>query len=258
MWGASVPITSYRITSAGDTPGNDPKSWTFQGCTGGCTAGADAGWVTLDSRSGETFASRLLSKSYAFSNATAYSQYRLRVTANAGGSNVQLREVQMFDGGGAVVALPGVDRTESGTVTWTGKPCSTAELATRAFDNLMTATGATRWCALALPSAARPVSAAYTVATPFAATSYRLTSSADTPARDPKSWTFEGCDGSCTVGSDGGWVTLDSRSNEAFASRYLSKTYTVANAVPFAQYRLRVTASNGDTVRFQLGELQIF
>ena len=87
--------------------------------------------------------------------------------------------------------------------------------------------------------------------------SYRITSSADTPSRDPKDWTFEGCDGSCKVGVDAGWVVLDTRSAEAFGSRYLTKTYAVAAPSSFAQYRLRIAANSGDE-KTQVGELELF
>jgi uncharacterized protein YjbI with pentapeptide repeats len=259
MWGAAIPITSYRITSAADLDTRDPRSWTFQGCPGTCTVGADAGWVTLDSRSGETFTSRLQSNSYSFANVNPYSQYRLRITANKGNvAYVQLREIQMFDSGGPVLPLAGVDRTEDGTVTWTGKACSTAELPTRAFDNLMSATGATRWCVSAVPTAARPVTLGYTWAAPAVVTSYRLTSAGDTPTRDPRDWLLQACDGTCKIGVDAGWVTLDTRTGETFPARFQTKSYTVASALGYPQVRLKITANNGDAAKVQVGELQIF
>ncbi len=256
-WGAAIPITSYSITSAADAASSDPSDWTFQGCDA-CSVGSDAGWTTLDTRSAEVFSSRLLASSYSFANTRAYAQYRLRVTANAGGSaSTQLRELRMFDSGGAIVARAGVDKTEAGTVTWTGKSCSTGELATRAFDNLKDANGPTRWCASIAPTDAAPVSVAYTWHVANTVASYRITSSADTPSRDPKDWTFEGCDGSCKVGVDAGWVVLDTRSAEAFGSRYLTKTYAVAAPSSFAQYRLRIAANSGDE-KTQVGELELF
>jgi hypothetical protein len=258
-WGAAIPITSYRLTSAADYPTRDPKSWTFQGCNGTCTVATDTGWVTLDTRTNQTFTARLQSKSFTFSNSTAYSSYRLRITANAGNiDNVQLREIQMFDSGAPVVLLPGVDKTENGTVSWVGKACSTAELPTRAFDNLMASGSATRWCVTGVPSVARPVSVAYGWGAGQAVSSYRITSASDNPARDPRTWSFQGCISDCRIGSDTGWVTLDSRSGETFASRLLTKTYPVAAPAAYTTYRLKVTANNGDTTSFQLGELQLY
>ena len=257
-WGAGIPITSYSMTSAATPAASDPRDWTFEGCDGACTAGADAGWTTLDTRAAEVFSSRLLTKTYAFANTRAYAQYRLRVTASYGSApTTKLGAVRMFDSGGAIVARAGVDKTENGTISWTGKACSTMELATRAFDNLKGVSGATRWCASIPPSNARPIAVAYSwggAATTVA--SYRLTSSGDNPTRDPRVWTFEGCDGTCKVGMDAGWVTLDSRAAETFAARYLTKTYAIAIPRSYPQYRLRIVANNGDA-KTQLGELEM-
>ncbi len=257
-WGAAIPITSYSLTSAASAATSDPRDWTFQGCDT-CSASSDTGWTTLDTRAAQVFASRLLAKTYTFANTRAYAQYRVRVTANAGAAaTTQIREVRMFDSGGAIVARTGVDKTEGGTVSWTGKSCSTGELATRAFDNLKSSTGATRWCTSIAPSSARPVSVAYTwTGAVNTIASYRVTSAGDSPTRDPKAWTFQGCDGSCKVGVDTGWVVLDTRTTEAFASRYLTKTYAVAAPKSYAQYRLRISANNGDA-RTQVGELEMF
>jgi hypothetical protein len=257
-WGAGIPITSYSLTSAASAATSDPKDWTFQGCDS-CSVASDAGWTTLDTRTAQVFASRLLAKSYSFANTQAYAQYRVRVTANAGAAaSTQIREVRMFDSGGAIVARAGVDKTENGSVSWTGKSCSTNELATRAFDNLKDANASTRWCASIAPSNARPVSLAYSwKAAVNTIASYRVTSASDSPTRDPKTWTFEGCDGTCKVGVDTGWVVLDTRSAEAFASRNLTKTYAIAAPKAYAQYRLRISANNGDA-KTQVGELEMF
>jgi hypothetical protein len=259
MWGASIPITTYRMTSAPDFPARDPRSWTLQGCSGSCTAASDTGWVTLDTRTNQTFA-RLQTNTYGFSNSTAYAQYRLRITASGGdATGVQLRELQLSDSGGAVVPLSSTERTENGTVSWTGSPCSVSELPTRAFDNLMSNKGATRWCVAGVPSAARPISLGYTLpGGPMLVQQYRITVGSDYPARDPKSWTFQGCNGTCTVGSDAGWVTLHTRSGNTFTARYQTTGWLFSNTVAYSQYRLRVTANNGDTSAMQIGELQLF
>jgi hypothetical protein len=259
MWSAGIPITSYRLTAAVDFATRDPKSWTFQGCHGTCMVGSDSGWVTHDTRSNQTFTARGQSRDFSFANATAFQQYRLRITANAGNTSAtQVQEVQMFDSGGAVVTPAGLDRTENGMVSWTGVACSFAEGPSRAFDNLLTAAGATRWCSKRVPSASRPVAVAYGWDAGQVVTSYRVTSASDLPARDPKSWSLQGCDGSCRAGVDAGWVTLDSRSAETFASRNLTRTYPIANSTAYAQYRLRITGNNGDAAATQLGELQLF
>ncbi|MDB4945160.1 MAG: coagulation factor 5/8 type domain protein [Labilithrix sp.] len=258
-WGASVPITSYRVTSTADTAASDPKSWTFQGCDASCAIGTDVGWTTLDTRPNEAFSGRSQTKTYPIANTAAYSQYRLRVTAvSKPASTMQIRLLELLDGGGAIVPLPGVDRTENGIVTWTGKACSAGELATRAFDNLLAGPSATRWCVSAPPTSARPIAVAYQLPAAATVSSYRVTSSSDNASRDPKDWTLEGCNGTCRVGDDDGWVQVDSRKAETFKQRLQTNTYAVASKGSYAYYRLKVTANNGDKTGFQLGELQLF
>ncbi|MGG4146333.1 discoidin domain-containing protein [Paenibacillus algorifonticola] len=89
--GVSHIVTSYAITSANDVPARDPKNWTLQGSNDA------ANWTTLDTRTNEAFATRFLTKTYTFSNSTAYSYYRLNVTANSGGAaQLQLAEIGLF------------------------------------------------------------------------------------------------------------------------------------------------------------------
>ena len=62
-----------------------------------CKVGDDAGWVTLHTRSGETFTARNQTRTYPVPSPAAYAQYRLRITANAGDStSVHLGELQLF------------------------------------------------------------------------------------------------------------------------------------------------------------------
>jgi alpha-L-fucosidase 2 len=78
---------------------------------------------------------------------------------------------------------------------------------------------------------------------------YALSSANDVPGRDPKNWQFQGSmDGQA-------WTTLDTRSNELFASRFLTKQYAISNATAFAYYRLNITANNGDSSGLQLSEM---
>jgi len=68
-------LTSYAITSANDVQGRDPKAWTLQGSNDGST------WTTLSTQSNQTFAARFQKNSYTVANTTAYTYYRLNVTA---------------------------------------------------------------------------------------------------------------------------------------------------------------------------------
>jgi hypothetical protein len=81
---------------------------------------------------------------------------------------------------------------------------------------------------------------------------YAVASANDVPGRDPKDWQFQGSnDGSV-------WTTLDTQSNQAFANRYQTNTYTVASPAAYRYYRLNITANNGDTAGLQLSEFALF
>ncbi|WP_316847479.1 discoidin domain-containing protein [Pedobacter psychrodurus] len=79
-------IAAYKLTSGNDASGRDPKNWKVQASNDGTT------WVDLDTRTGEAFASRGLTKRYDFTNTKDYKIYRLSVTANNGDSLFQLGE----------------------------------------------------------------------------------------------------------------------------------------------------------------------
>ncbi|WP_129710936.1 ThuA domain-containing protein, partial [Haloactinopolyspora alba] len=85
-------VSQYALTSANDFAGRDPQDWTLQGSTDGQT------WTDLDSRSGQDFPGRFLTKDYEFENDQAFQYYRLDITANAGDGLTQLAELQFFAG----------------------------------------------------------------------------------------------------------------------------------------------------------------
>ena len=95
--------------------------------------------------------------------------------------------------------------------------------------------------------------------TAFAINKYTITTANDNPTRDPRDWTLQGCQGTCAVGSGTGWVTLDTRTGQfANAARFQTNTYTFTNTTAYQQYRLRVTANNGASLRLQIAEIQLF
>jgi hypothetical protein len=85
-------VTAYTITSANDVPTRDPKDWNLAGSNDGVN------WTVIDSRSGETFASRFLIKTYLINNnSTAYIYYRLNITSNNGNTGTQFAEWELFE-----------------------------------------------------------------------------------------------------------------------------------------------------------------
>lgn len=80
--------------------------------------------------------------------------------------------------------------------------------------------------------------------------SYTITSANDVPDRDPKNWTLQGSNNGSS------WTTLDTRTNQSFATRFLKKTYTITNTTSYAYYRLNVSAVQSGTI-MQLSEWEL-
>ena len=89
--GGAVAVDRYEVTSADDVPERDPAAWNFQGSNDGTT------WVTVDSRSGQSFPNRFQMKSFPCVNTTPFSRYRLSVTSSkTSGYGVQLSELALY------------------------------------------------------------------------------------------------------------------------------------------------------------------
>lgn len=91
--GETWAVTRYRLISGGDAPERDPKDWQFQGSKDGKT------WVTLDTRSDQTFAQRNAINTYDLTNTTAYAAYRLLITRNNNNGLTQLAELELWRDG---------------------------------------------------------------------------------------------------------------------------------------------------------------
>ncbi len=76
---------------------------------------------------------------------------------------------------------------------------------------------------------------------------YTLTSGNDAQTRDPNAWNLQGSD-------DGeNWTTIDSRVNEVFETRLLTRRFDVLYPIAFKQYRLNITSNVGSS-NFQITE----
>lgn len=86
----AVIANSYLLTSGNDASARDPKDWILEGSADGNS------WHTLDTKTNQRFAYRNEIRVIDFANTTAYKYYRLRITANAGSSDMQLSEWRLF------------------------------------------------------------------------------------------------------------------------------------------------------------------
>lgn len=84
----------------------------------------------------------------------------------------------------------------------------------------------------------------------YRVTSYSLTSANDAPERDPLSWTLQGSNNGST------WTTIDSRSNQDFASRFQTRTFSFSNTASYSYYRFNFSNNSGSML--QLAELALF
>lgn len=85
---AAAALTRYAITSRSGFAGRAPNTWTFEGSNDGST------WTTLDTQTGITWSGGD-TKSYTFTNTTAYLYYRLNVTANNGDTYLDCTELAL-------------------------------------------------------------------------------------------------------------------------------------------------------------------
>jgi hypothetical protein len=245
--GAGAALSEYSLTSGADVPSRDPGAWEFQASNDGVT------WTTLDTRTGESFASRMQTKSYSFKNVTPYRVYRLYITQNHGMDQfgmggVQLAEVDLGlkellakignpDGG---LALRNLGSNVVAT-TWDARMQAPRTLYPAELTNWFSgsAKGAV-WRQYEFKDGAWIIS------------QYKLISSHADPAADPRDWQL-------LASNDGiHWAMLDSQSNQVFSDRGRAKRYPIQNQTAYRFYRLNITANaagNDDGVRlaqFQL------
>ncbi|HTJ78443.1 MAG TPA: DUF5010 domain-containing protein [Rariglobus sp.] len=85
-----------------------------------------------------------------------------------------------------------------------------------------------------------------------AVNTYYVTSADNAPERDPMDWTLQASNNGTT------WVTLDTRTGQAFAARSQTNTYTISNTTSYRYYRLNITAApGGPTDRLQVGDFSL-
>ena len=97
VWQAELPravaITSYTLTAAPDRPRDDPRRWVLEASQDGRT------WTTLDTQNpGAPFAGRGETRTFRFTNSTAYRVHRLTLTPGASATGLQIAEIALAGG----------------------------------------------------------------------------------------------------------------------------------------------------------------
>ena len=88
-------ITRYTLTSASDMEERDPKDWKLYG-TNVANPSSLSDFVEVDRQTGVVFADRGEKRGYNVNPSTAYSTYRLVITATNGAPWTQLAEMKLF------------------------------------------------------------------------------------------------------------------------------------------------------------------
>jgi len=191
--------------------------------------------------------------SHAMTKITVLPALEVTITASATNASSPPLNVSLTgsaSGGGPIVIADTTDDL-AGTITFQGE--HTVNVATNAFDN----NPATKWLdyANSYPSTrASWLQYEYAGGLQIAVSNYTLTSANDAPERDPAAWRLLG---SNNGGSN--WTTLDVRTNQTFASRYLTQAYAVSNPAPFNIYRLQIdrVANPPSANSVQLAEFEL-
>ena len=228
-------VTKYTVTSANDSPERDPASWTLK-------ASNDlANWVTIDSRSGQSFDNRFQKKEYTFTNNSAYTAYRLYMTCKSG-STLQLSEWELF--GVSESGTPGLEDITNYGGTASAQYNDTNYGPENLIDNLP----ATKYVT------------SHTVAwiqykseypNSYIVSKYTITAADNIPSSDPRDWTFEGSN------DNNNWTVLDTQSGQIFPSRGGVLKFTFSNSTQYKYYRLNISAVAGGTA-LQIAELKLF
>ncbi|WP_206022381.1 discoidin domain-containing protein [Pseudoflavitalea sp. G-6-1-2] len=91
----------------------------------------------------------------------------------------------------------------------------------------------------------------YRSTVPAIVTRYTITSANDVEERDPKDWNLQGSNNGTS------WTTIDTRTNEDFPTRLLTRTFEISNTTAYRYYRLNIL-SNGNNNNTQFAEWELW
>lgn len=89
--GFARSIRAYALMSAEDFPGRDPKAWTLDG-----SSNAGASWTNC-AIGGGSFVTRNEQRAFLATNTASFGAFRLNITTNNGGTEIQLAELKLYE-----------------------------------------------------------------------------------------------------------------------------------------------------------------
>jgi spore coat protein CotH len=247
----AVVVDGYGIISANDSPERDPRNWEFQSWDE-----SSSSWVTLHTVSNEpSWPLRFEKKTFSFINSTAFSRYRVAVSAVNGADIMQMAELEIYRKVAAastndITDLGGAIAGSNDDLPWTGVDSDGSpddERIEKLIDNDVN----TKYLVGDEQSWLD-----YSIDENALVTGYSITSANDAPDRDPRSWELQGWDASTND-----WITLHSVENHpTWEERFQTKMWSFNNDDTWCKkYRLNLLAINGSSDGLmQMAELEIF
>ncbi|MEA4918620.1 C2 family cysteine protease [Proteiniphilum sp.] len=226
-------VNYYYLTSAEGSSTSDPKSWVLYG------SNDNKEWVSLDKQNNQQFTERDEKKMYLIPNGEEYIHYKLDVISNGGAATTQIAEWGM--GAYFTTVETNVSEMPEGGGIITPQYSSFKEGC--GVDNLFDTDPETKY--------ATPYQSFYLLWKGNKTTlvnHYSLTSAADSPENDPKSWVLSGSDNKKI------WTTLDTQKDQQFSARGEVKTYQIENKKNYKYYKLAIEENRGGTIT-QIAEL---
>lgn len=97
-----VVVTNYSLVSKSQsyTAGEDPNNWQLLGSNDGTS------WTTIDTRTGQTFGSAGMTKSYTTTNTVAYSYIRLNITLTPNYGYTALSKLNLYGTASSATTVP--------------------------------------------------------------------------------------------------------------------------------------------------------
>ncbi len=222
-----------------------PHTWTFQASNDG------KNWTTLDERHLESGWTAGEYRYYAVSNETAYTLYRLAVTANNGNEYTQFARMEMYGTGTGLIPLT---TAKTGAI-YTNSTSHATYGVKGAFDHNRSDTNG-RW----LAEKADHMYVVYKFNEATAANMLRVWNGSNSAGgvssaeRSPKAWTFEASNDGET------WITLDTRTNETgWSASGEQRDYSFSNDTAYVYYKFDCTElCSASATYLQLWELEFY
>ena len=231
-------VNRYTFTSGNDAPDRDFKTWELLGSNDGVE------FEILDTRTDQEFVGRNQTREFNFENETAYNFYRINLIENNGSTLVQLSEWRLLNL--ELLTVGPEDITTRATLDVSAENRDGAD-ADEGSSKLIDEETGTKFLVFDFTT---PLNITQIFEQGHKVTRYTLTSANDAPGRDPLSWVLSGS-------NDGiNFEVLDTRENEIFENRELTRVFMVTNEETYISYRLEITANGGDNL-FQLAEWRL-